>query len=182
MLPQVSIQTGSSNSFGGLQPGSNGSIVHKPVPIQPGTQAPPFYDVLLDVTPAISKDDFMVELNVVSSMSEFIGYDYPAHYKTDMEGKPVNGNPSGGLPHYRLRQLTSAFSVWDGQTVVISGRLNNLPPEDTAKPNKGKKNSLPVNRTLMIFVTPTLINPDGTPYHTEKETALKLEKINNQSN
>lgn len=38
-----------------------------------------------------------------------------------------------------------------------------MPPE---------KNAAPIRKMLLIFVTPTIIDPEGRPFHTNKERAL----------
>jgi len=57
-----------------------------------------------------------------------------------------------------MHQLVAKADVWDGQTVVVVG----------PRPTK-KEHAAEVNKNLVIFVTPTIINPDGTRYHADEE-------------
>ena len=84
------------------------------------------------------------------------------------------------LPHFRVRQVTTSAIVWDGQTVVLGGLIT----EDVTK----YKDQVPVlgdlplvgrlfrseasqtkKKNLVIFVTPTIIDPAGNRYHSEDE-------------
>jgi general secretion pathway protein D len=79
-----------------------------------------------------------------------------------------------------LRQVTTSAIVWDGQTVVLGG----LTTEDVTKlkdkvpvlgdlPLVGRLFRSESNQTkkknLVIFVTPTIIDPAGNRMHSEDE-------------
>ena len=84
------------------------------------------------------------------------------------------------LPHFRVRQVVSAVNVWDGQTVVLGGLLSetvttikdqvpmlgDLPLVGTLFRSESKTTS---KKNLLIFVTPTLIDPAGNRLHSEDE-------------
>jgi type II secretory pathway component GspD/PulD (secretin) len=60
-------------------------------------------------------------------------------------------------PSERQRnQVTSSIMVHDGQTVMLAGM-----PIANSKPGS--------NKCLIVFVTPTLINPDGSRFHPKGE-------------
>ena len=82
------------------------------------------------------------------------------------------------LPKFRVRQITTSANVWDGQTIVLGGLI----AENVAK----IKDKVPVlgdipllgrlfrsesnstsKKNLVVFVTPTLIDPAGNPIHTQ---------------
>ena len=84
------------------------------------------------------------------------------------------------LPHLRLRQVTTSAIVWDGQTVVLGGLIT----EDVTKvkdkvpvlgdlPLVGRlfrsESSATSKKNLVIFVTPTIIDPAGNRFHSEDE-------------
>jgi type II secretory pathway component GspD/PulD (secretin) len=84
------------------------------------------------------------------------------------------------LPHYRLRQVTTSVIVWDGQTVVLGGLIaENVTKEKDQVPVLGdlpligrffrSESSTTKKKNLMIFVTPTIIDPAGNRLHTEEE-------------
>jgi len=81
------------------------------------------------------------------------------------------------LPRFRTRQVVTSCIVWDGQTVVLGGLLS----EDVQKtkdkvpflgdlPLFGRLFRSEATRTrkknLLIFVTPTIIDPPGNRVHT----------------
>jgi general secretion pathway protein D len=84
------------------------------------------------------------------------------------------------LPHFRMRQVTTTVLVWDAQTVVMGGLLTDTVTKLKDKvpmlgdlPLVGRlfqsQSSSTTKKNLMIFVTPTIINPDGTRYHSDDE-------------
>jgi beta-lactamase regulating signal transducer with metallopeptidase domain len=102
----------------------------------------------VDVIPYVLGDGKSIDLTIIPSLTEFIGYDYPSNVvRGDFApagGVPAPPNPmsppvgsptapqtsapfGGGvtsvlpLPHFRLRQVTVNVTAWDGQTVVIGG-------------------------------------------------------------
>jgi len=81
------------------------------------------------------------------------------------------------LPIFRARQVVTSCNVWDGQTAVLGGLL----AEDVSK----TKDKIPIlgdlplvgrlfrsessktrRKNMLIFVTPTIIDPAGNPVHT----------------
>jgi general secretion pathway protein D len=84
------------------------------------------------------------------------------------------------LPHFRMRQVTTSVTVWDSQTVVLGGLMTDSVTKEKDKvpflgdmPFLGRlfqsESSAKTKVNLMIFVTPTIINPDGTRYHSDDE-------------
>jgi len=137
----------------------------------------------LDVVPYVSADGFTVQMTIIPTITEFLGYDSPGQFVPQSEAT-VSGLPTLTgvlpLPHFRLRQVTTSAIVWDGQTVVLGGLIT----EDVTK----LKDSIPVlgdlpligrlfrselsntqKKNLLIFVTPTIIDPAGNRYHSEDE-------------
>jgi general secretion pathway protein D len=122
-----------------------------------------------------------VQMTLIPSVTEFIGYDDPGSFV------PVASVPSGGtitsvlpLPHFRLRQVVTSVTVWDAQTVVIGGLMTDTIANTKDEvpilgdvPLVGRlfrsEASQKAKKNLMIFVTPTIINPDGTRYHSDDE-------------
>jgi type II secretory pathway component GspD/PulD (secretin) len=82
------------------------------------------------------------------------------------------------LPRTRLRQVTTSAIVWDGQTVVLGGlisedvtRLKDKVPVLGDLPLVGRlfrsESSQTLKKNLIIFVTPTIIDPAGNRLHAE---------------
>jgi general secretion pathway protein D len=84
------------------------------------------------------------------------------------------------LPHFRVRQITSSVIVWDGQTIVLGGlisdnitRVKDKIPVLGDLPLLGRffrnESSQTQKKNLVIFVTPTIIDPAGNRLHTDEE-------------
>ena len=84
------------------------------------------------------------------------------------------------LPHFRVRQVVTSAVVWDAQTIVLGGLITDSVTKTKDKvpmlgdlPLVGRlfrsESSSKTKKNLLIFVTPTIINPDGTRYHSDDE-------------
>jgi general secretion pathway protein D len=178
------IVTSSGLTFGntgGTATGTGTVVAGASTPaFSPGTTTLSFGPTL-DVIAYVSADEFSVQMTLIPSVTDFIGYDNPGNFV------PQASVPSGGtvtsvlpLPHFRLRQVVTSVTVWDAQTVVIGGLmtdsiantkdevplLGDLPLVGRLFRSEASEKS---KKNLMIFVTPTIINPDGTRYHSDDE-------------
>ena len=181
IVTQNTACTGSTPGFSGVQSGVNSPIVNQPVLIQPGTQLLPFGPVL-DVIPYVSADEFSVQMTIIPTITEFIGYDNPGQFVVQAQqaagSAPITAQLP--LPHFRMRQVTTSVTVWDSQTVVMGGLISDSVTKKKDKvpflgdlPLFGRlfqsESSSKSKVNLMIFVTPTIVNPDGTRYHSDDE-------------
>lgn len=159
-------------------------------------QALPFGPVL-DVVPYVSADTYTVQMVIIPTVTEFIGYDDPGQFvpqAQSVSGTAGSGIPLTGqlpLPHFRLRQCTTSVSVWDGQTVVLGGLI-----AESVSKYKDKVpvlGDLPVfgrlfrseasetqKRNLVIFVTPTIVDPAGNRFHSEEDMPFAQTSIPEQ--
>ena len=173
--------SGSSATTGG---GLGGTVVNQASAITPTTLPLPFGPTL-DVIGTVSADGFSVQMTLIPSIMEFIGYDDPGPFATILEASSSLGVAAPveavlPLPHFRIRQVTTCVNVWDGQTVVLGGLISeNVSKVKDQVPILG---DLPVlgrlfrneinqsqKKNLLIFVTPTIIDPAGNRYHSEDE-------------
>ena len=160
-----------------------GQVVQQPVgsafiyPIPQQVELGP----VLDVIPYVLSDGYTVNLTLIPTLTEFAGYDDP---KSEVP-------PSGAgfqnailvptvLPKFRVRQVTTTVNVWDGQTVMLGGLVSDIVIKTKDKvpvlgdvPLLGRFFRSEAHATrkkhLMIFVTPTLIDPAGNRLHSEGE-------------
>jgi beta-lactamase regulating signal transducer with metallopeptidase domain len=133
-----------------------------------------FVGETLDTIATVSADKKSIDMRLIPSITEFIGYDDPGRAvpvvdyvakdgtTTSKLSEPMPSNVP--LPHFRLRQTTANVTTWDCQTVVIGGMVTD--GTNTA--------SQSVKKEILIFVTATLINPDGTRYHSDEEVKALL--------
>jgi general secretion pathway protein D len=136
---------------------------------------------VLDVIPCVLSDGFTVNLTLIPTIAQFTGYDNPNEVLTSGITLPTGSTlvPTV-LPTYTVRQVASSVNVWDGQTVVLGGLISET--VTTVKDKVPMLGDLPLlgrffrseskNATkanLLIFVTPTLIDPAGNRLHSEDE-------------
>jgi general secretion pathway protein D len=136
--------------------------------------AVPFGQVL-DVIPYVSADGYTIQMNIVPTFTEFLGYDLDAarQFRTVVPNLPVQDTP---LPRFRARQVATTAIVWDGQTVVLGGLIaENVRKTREKVPVLGDIPFLgrlfrseaadSTKKNLVIFVTPTIIDPAGNRVH-----------------
>jgi general secretion pathway protein D len=167
---------GGVGGFGGQAGGAvtaASNFTPQPVPLGPQ----------LDVLPTVSADGYSIQMTLMPTFVEFLGYDDPGPFIPQAQSAAGNtlGQPLTAilpLPKFRLRQVITSANVWDGQTVVLGGLI----AEDVTK----MKDKVPVlgdvpilgrlfrsesrttsKKNLVIFVTPTIIDPAGNRVHTE---------------
>ncbi|HXR08108.1 MAG TPA: hypothetical protein VN765_12305 [Candidatus Acidoferrum sp.] len=112
----------------------------------------------LDVVPTISPDGSSIQIAAITSGNLPVGYDNPGELipqgMTDPPGIPGH-SPGLPMPHYRVRQTVITTNVLDGDTLV----LHAFPPENATKQNA----------RLLIFITPTIVDPAGNRLHADGE-------------
>jgi general secretion pathway protein D len=175
---------GSGGFSGGSGGGLGGTVVNSASAITPTTAPLPFGPTL-DVIGYVSADGYSVQMTLIPSIMDFIGYDDPGPFATILVAASGLG-PSTPvtavlpLPHFRIRQVTTCVNVWDGQTVVLGGlitenvaRMKDQVPILGDLPVVGRLFRNEISQTkkknLLIFVTPTIIDPAGNRFHSEDE-------------
>jgi len=152
--------------------------------IQPTTVPVPLGPTL-DVIPHVSADGYTVQLNLIPTVTEFLGYD-PNPYRAQVG--VLQNQPDYPLPHFRVRQVTTSAIVWDGQTMMMGGlisekvqRVKDKVPVLGDVPLLGRlfrsEGAASQKRNLIIFVTPTIIDPAGNRVHTEENLPYDPNKI-----
>jgi len=139
----------------------------------------------LDVIPYLSADEYSVQMTLVPTVTEFVGYDDPGQFvpqavAAGSGGANLSVTATLPLPHFRAREVVTSVTVWDTQTVVLGGLITDVVTK--VKDQVPLLGSLPLfgrlfqsqsasktKKNLMIFVTPTIMNPDGTRYHSDDE-------------
>lgn len=150
--------------------------------IVPTTQQVPLGPTL-DVIPYVSADGYTIQMTLIPTMTEFLGYDDPGQFSVIAQGG--SGQSVGNtitapvaLPRLRVRQVTTSSIVWDGQTIVLGGLISESVSKVKDKvpilgdlPLLGRlfrsEGSSSKKKNLVIFVTPTIIDPAGNRLHTD---------------
>ena len=128
-------------------------------------------------------DTFTIQMTIIPTLTEFVGYDLATASIFVPKALLPRGQSESSvlpLPTFRVRQVTTSCSVWDGQTVVLGGLIS----DDVAKskdkvpflgdlPFIGKlfrsEASQTKKKNLVIFVTPTIIDPAGNRAHRDED-------------
>jgi general secretion pathway protein D len=168
--------TASSGGNGTVQQAQTSSFQSpdtSPIPLGP----------VIDVLPTVSADGVTIQMTIIPTLTEFVGYDLA----TAAIFVPKTILPSGQsesavlpLPIFRVRQVTTSCSVWDGQTVVLGGLISDEVTKIKDKvpmlgdfPFIGKmfrsESSQTRKKNLVIFVTPTIIDPAGNRAHKDED-------------
>jgi type II secretory pathway component GspD/PulD (secretin)/tetratricopeptide (TPR) repeat protein len=140
---------------------------------------------ILDVIPSVSADGFTVQMTLIPTLKEFLGYDDPGVFVA--QAQSVSGNTVANplvaptpLPKFSLRQVVTSAVVWDGQTVVLGGliaekvtKIKDKVPFLGDLPIAGRlfrsESSQSQKKNLLMFVTPTIIDPAGNRMHSDEE-------------
>ena len=177
--------------IGGAIGGGGGAIGST---IQPITEAVELGPVL-DVVPYVSADGYTVQMTIIPTLKEFVGYDLDTAKLFQAQAQSVGGGGAGNplttttpLPQFRLRQVITTAIVWDGQTVVLGGLISeNVTKTKDKVPLLGdlplvgrlfrSESSMTSKKNLLIFVTPTIIDPAGNRLHSEEEMPFALNSV-----
>jgi hypothetical protein len=125
---------------------------------------------VIDLVPYVGADGLTISMTVVTTIKEFVGYEnlegLLASVKVGQQAPVTQVVP---LPNFRLRQLVASAKVLDGQTVVLAGGASNVERRGfTGNATAGAGQNERANsgrKSLLVFVTPTLIDPAGNRVH-----------------
>jgi type II secretory pathway component GspD/PulD (secretin) len=127
------------------------------------------YGPSLDVVPYVAADGYTVQLTLIPTVSEFLGYEKPdpALLQFASSNSVSKELP---LPYYRMRHATTSVAVWDGQTVMIGGMASETVRHNPDGTESRKASpELDKIKQLFVFITPTLIDPAGNRIHTDDQ-------------
>ena len=106
-------------TIGGADAGGVGPLL---VPIAEPFELGP----VIDVVPYVMADGYTIQMTVLPTLKEFLGYDQQKDvwatggpYATPGPGPGSVGPSVVPLPKFRLRQVATTAMVWDGQTLMI---------------------------------------------------------------
>jgi RNA polymerase sigma factor (sigma-70 family) len=143
-----------------LQESNNvSSIVPQTEPLETGS--------ILDVIPKVLSDGYTIELSVIPSVIDFLGY---APSTAPTPAYTANGQeidvPTVS-PQFQVQQATNTVNLLDGQTMVLTLNNNIVPIDPGAallKPD-GTATKYLAKKTL-VFITANIVDPAGNVVHT----------------
>jgi len=184
-------QTGSGTGAGTTATGNGGNGAVGST-INYDVQTLPF-GPSLDVIPYVTADEYTIQMTIIPTITRFLGYEDPGVFAVQAQGSSGSSlTASLPLPHSNVRQVTTTCVVWDGQTVVIGGLITGYTVKTKDKvpvlgdlPMLGRmfrsEASTSQKKNLLIFVTPTIIDPAGNRLHSAEEmpfaqTAIPMQR------
>ncbi len=122
-------------------------------------QVLPFGPVL-DVIPTVAADGYTIQMTVIPTVTEFLGYDDP---KKVLASSPVKSKDAETLPlpRMRIRQVSTSAVVWDGQTLVLGIGNDQVITKQPGGGVQKAKNPDTHQKQLLVFITPTIVDPAG---------------------
>lgn len=121
------------------------------------TQVLPFGSVL-DVIPFVAADGHTIQMTLLPTVTEFLGYDDPAKVLPGQRNLKRDGELP--LPRIRVRQISMSANVWDGQTLffgIASEEILSKKADGSVERNASRD----AKKQLLVFVTPTIIDQGG---------------------
>jgi RNA polymerase sigma factor (sigma-70 family) len=121
---------------------------------------------ILDAVPKVLPDGYTINLPVIASMVEFLGYAPSANTTPAYNSAGQKFDMPTVSPQFRVQQTTNSVDMLDGQTLVF--RLNdNQMPSAAALAELDASKSKSLNRHTLVFVTASLIDPAGNLVHAD---------------
>ena len=138
---------------------------------RPGGQPQPITEPIefgssLDVVPFVPPDGFTIQMTLIPSFREFVGYDLEISKQIGAAAGITNSIP---LPVFRIRQAATSAIVRDGQTVVLGLGAAEAPSKIGGPAIQIRNPGVRMN--LLVFITPTIVDPAGNRVHSEEEMA-----------
>ncbi len=146
--------------------------------------------VTFSVKPTVQADNYTITLNNIHPvfLTHIKDHDYVASYEAGIYENgtmtPINVQTFNmRMPEFSRREITTNISLYDGETVLIGGMADNETlTRDDKWPILGEipligrlftdKMSNVTNRTMLMFITARLVNPDGTPVRPPRDTSV----------
>jgi type II secretory pathway component GspD/PulD (secretin)/beta-lactamase regulating signal transducer with metallopeptidase domain len=134
---------------------------------------------ILDVVPYVLSDGYTINLALIPSVREFLGYDTPPDVP-HVVGTNERVQLPVVLPRFSTRQMVATVNLWDNQTVVLGGmtetrsvKIKDKIPVlgDIPAINKFFRSEKTETQEadLLVFITATIVDPAGNRVHTDDE-------------
>ena len=120
---------------------------------------------VLDVVPHVLSDGCTINLALIPSVTEFLGYDKSTNTTAACNRAGEKIDVPEVLPRFTVRQATATLNLWDGQTAVLGG----LPEKEVVGSKKTVVQPKANEKELLVFITASIIDPAGNRVHTDEE-------------
>jgi len=113
---------------------------------------------VLDTVATVLPDGYTIDLKTTATVTNVMGLAEP----TNSAGQTTNRVPV--QPRVRVYQASTNVRMWDGQTIL----LGILPAKPTLN-GRGGTNPTEQDKSLVVFITVTLVDPAGNRVHSDDE-------------
>jgi RNA polymerase sigma factor (sigma-70 family) len=147
-----------------LQESNNvSSIVPQTEPVEMGP--------ILDVIPNILSDGYTIELQVIPSVTEFLGYSPSTKTTSAYAANGQEIDVPTASPQFQVQEATNTVNLLDNQTVVLALNGQRVPANATAADatflqSDGSKTKYQDRKTL-VFITATMVDQAGNRVHSD---------------
>jgi beta-lactamase regulating signal transducer with metallopeptidase domain/Flp pilus assembly secretin CpaC len=120
---------------------------------------------ILDVVPYVLSDGYTINLALIPSLTEFLGYDKSTNTTAAYNRAGEKIDVPKVIPKFRVRQVVATVNVLDNQTVVLGGFPEKIivnGKESAGKPGQSDKE-------LLVFITATIVDQAGSRVHKNDE-------------
>jgi type II secretory pathway component GspD/PulD (secretin) len=119
---------------------------------------------VLDVIPRVLPDGYTIELPVIASVVEFLGYAQSTNTTPAYNSAGQEIDLPTASPQFRVQSTTNSVNLFDNQTLVFGLKDNQVPTDAAlAELDGSKSNSL--NRQTLVFITATIVDAAGNRVH-----------------
>jgi beta-lactamase regulating signal transducer with metallopeptidase domain len=132
----------------------------------------------LDLVPHVAADGYTIHLTASPQVTEFLRYD------TTLNGAKATRVWVDGRQHQvalprpvtRHRSMHAAVDVYDGQTLVLANPLVTVVSKQPTGESVTNAVAEEAGKRLLVFITPTIIDPAGNPIHTSGKEPFPTDK------
>lgn len=136
--------------------------------------------VILDVKPTVSSDSYTINMTVSPEVVDFEGF---VNYTTSAVAGSTSVTFTLPQPIFNKKTLTTSVIIWDGQTIMLGGLINEVQSKVNDKvpflgdiPMIGRffqsKIDQTSKRNLIIFLNARIVDPAGNPIRTFQSNIL----------
>jgi RNA polymerase sigma factor (sigma-70 family) len=119
---------------------------------------------ILDVMPRVLSDGYTIELPVIASVTDFLGYTPSTKTTPAYTAAGQEIDVPTVSPQFQIQAQTNSVNLLDDQTVVLALDAGQVPADATFLELDGSKSKYQDKKTL-VFITATLLDPAGNRVH-----------------
>jgi general secretion pathway protein D len=144
---------------------------------------------VLDTIASVMPDGYTIDLKIIPSLTEFLGYDKPTNTIPTVTSTGAIVDVPTTRPSFCVRQTEAHLKLWDGQTVVLGGLISSqvTTTKDTVPVPGGRPAGEPLFRTqttrtvkkqeLLVLITVTLVDAADKRLHSDDEMLFARKNI-----